>query len=271
MFNLADVLPASLTSVDDSLTANAPELTKADVDAASQTHLYVQQVAKAIAQQKGLKIDDPGLYKSEAWYDALTGAITEWADWVEIAGGKDVKVNNSTHSGSINLSAIMGAVMSLYLGPEAEAMWSALSTLLGGAEDPQITDFMNFWWSHVSKSDTETGLSVGPNTIQSDGQISWAVVYYSMTQVIDDWRVMFISSTYEEFDVSAGGLTLVMDLDNYVNTAQKSVLKYLGDDIANKIHNAPVPKSKLLRPSLSADLSGGLSAKIVNAPRVRGS
>jgi len=34
------------------------------VDAASQTHLYVPQVAKAFAQQKGLDITDPKLYRA---------------------------------------------------------------------------------------------------------------------------------------------------------------------------------------------------------------
>src|SRR4051794_30490174 len=104
MFSLQGARPASLTSVDDSLTFNSSDLSADWVAAASETHLYVQTVAKAIAQQKGLNIGDPNLYGQQGWYDALTAALATYADWVEIVGEKDVQVNNSTHSGSINLS-----------------------------------------------------------------------------------------------------------------------------------------------------------------------
>lgn len=276
MFTLLDAQPASLSAVDDSLLVNAPELTKDQVTAASETHLYVQTVAKGIAQQEGLDIGSPDLYKSVDWYKALVSAVANYADWVEIVGAKDVAVNKSTHSGSINLSAVMGAVMTLYLGPTAAAEWSTLSTLLGGAEDPAISDFMNFWWSRVQKSTTDTGLSVGPNIETPDGQVQWAVCYYSMTHVIDDWRTMFISSTYEEFDLSAAGLTLQMDVEVYTRDARQAVQNYLGADIANKIRNAPVPRAtvRAFGPRMAFGVSESRpdrAATILSAPRPSGS
>lgn len=267
MFTLQDAIPASLSAVDDSLLINAPELTKDQVTAASETHLYVQTVAKGIAQQRGLDIGSPDLYKSDDWYKAMVDAVASYADWVEIVGDKSVTVNNSTHSGSINLSAIMGAVMTLYLGATAAAEWSTLSTLLGGAEDPGVSDFMNFWWSRVQKSSTDTGLAVGPNIETSDGQVQWAVCYYSMTHVIDDWRTLFVSSTYESFDVSAAGLTLQMDVDLYNSLARTSVLNYLKDDIANKIRNAPIPKPTLAFSLGATQAPSDLGARILSAPR----
>jgi hypothetical protein len=263
MFSLQGARPASLTSVDDSLTFNSSDLSADWVAAASETHLYVQTVAKAIAQQKGLDIGDPNLYGQQGWYDALTAALATYADWVEIVGEKDVQVNNSTHSGSINLSAIMGTIMSLYLGPTAAAEWSTLNELLGKASDPGVSDFMNFWWSHVKKSTKNTGMSVGPNVKTTDSQIQWAICYYSMTHIIDDWRTMFVASKYEEFDVSAVGLTLTMDYDNYVRYAQSAVQTYLGNDIGTKILTAPVPKAVLG----GAPVQRSLSSVILNAPR----
>ena len=138
MFTLQGAKPGSLTSVDDSLTFDSPDLSADWIAAASETHLYVQTVAKAIAQQNGLNIGDPNLYGKQGWYDALTSALVNYADWVEIVGEKDVQVNNSTHSGSINLSAIMGTIMSLYLGATAAVELSTLNDLLGNASDPGI-------------------------------------------------------------------------------------------------------------------------------------
>ncbi|MCR6483029.1 hypothetical protein M8542_09380 [Amycolatopsis sp. OK19-0408] len=259
MFTLQSATPASMTSVDDSLTLNSSDLPSDWVRAASEAHLYVQTVAKAIAQQNGLDITDPSLYGSQEWYESLTAAISKYADFVEISGDKNVQVNDSTHSGSLNLSAIMGSIMTLYLGPAAAAEWSTLNELLGNASDPGVSDFMNFWWSHVAKSTTDTGLSVGPNVRTDDSQIQWAVCYYSMTHVIDDWRSLFVSSTYEEFDVKAAGLTLTMNYDTYIRYAEEPVQKYLGKDIADKIHTAPVPKATVLGTSRSS--------RILNAPR----
>jgi hypothetical protein len=259
LFTLQSATPASLTAVDDSLTMNSADLPGDWVQAASEAHLYVQTVAKGIAQQNGLNIGDPALYGSQGWYDALGSAIANYADFVEISGSKDIQVQNSTHSGSLNLSAIMGSIMTLYLGPVAAAEWSTLNDLLGQAADPKVSDFMNLWWSHVSKSTTDTGLSVGPNVRTDDSQIQWAVCFYTMTHVIDDWRSLFVSSTYEEFDVSSAGLTLTMDYENYVKYAQDAVQDYLGADIANKIHTAPVPKPARLR--------GSRSSRILGAPR----
>jgi hypothetical protein len=263
MFTLQGAVPASLTAVDDSLTLNSPDLNADWVAAASETHLYVQTVAKAIAQQKGLDIGDPNLYGKQGWYDALASALAKYAGWVEIVGEKDVQVNNSTHSGTVNLSAIMGTIMTLYLGATAAAEWSTLNELLGNASDPGISDFMNFWWSRVAKSTTNTGMSVGPNVKSADNQVQWAVCFYSMTHVIDDWRTMFVSSTYEEFDVTAAGLTLTMDYDNYVRYAQSAVRTYLGNDITNQIRTAPVPKPVLG----GAPVDGSLGDVILNAPR----
>jgi hypothetical protein len=260
MFNLSEVAPATLTAVGDSLTMNDPALPTEQVTAASHTHLYVAQVAKGLAQGKGLDIRNPDLYKSEVWYQCLTGAVAQYAPWVEIVGDTTVATNNSTHTGSIDLSGIMGAVMSIYLGPEGQTMWTALSSVLGSASDPATTDFMNFWWSHVAKSTTSTGLSIGPNIQTADGQIQWAVVFYTMTHVIDDWRTMFISSTYEEFDVTAGGLTLNMDYDTYIQpvggnpSASSQVDARLGALIGTAITTAPFPTS-------SAALTGQLSAR----------
>ncbi|MEU4518982.1 hypothetical protein AB0F52_09725 [Amycolatopsis sp. NPDC024027] len=258
MFTLQSATPATLTSVDDSLTFDSSDLPEDWVSAASEAHLFVQTAAKGLAQQNGLNIGDPALYKSQGWFDALVSAIAKYADFVEIVGAKDVQVNNSTHSGSINISAIMGSIMSFYLGPTAAAEWSTLNDLLGNASDPKVSDFMNFWWSHVAKSTTDTGMSIGPNVRTEDNQIQFAVCFYSMTHVIDDWRSLFVSSTYEEFDVSAGGLTLTMDYDNYVKYARPAVQDYLGLDIANKIHHAPVPKATFL--------GGSRGSHILSAP-----
>ncbi|MFI5592396.1 hypothetical protein ACIA5G_45610 [Amycolatopsis sp. NPDC051758] len=238
---------------------NSADLPSEWVRAASEAHLYVQTVAKGIAQQNGLDIGDPALYRSQHWYDALTSAIADYADFVEISGSKSVQVSNSTHSGSLNLSAIMGSIMTLYLGPAAAAEWSTLNDLLGHASDPAVSDFMNFWWSHVAKSTKDTGMSIGPNVRTADNQIEWAVCFYSMTHVIDDWRSLFVSSTYEEFDVSSAGLTLTMDYDTYVDYAESAVKTYLGADIANKIRNAPLPRS--------SRTLGSRHSKILNAPR----
>jgi hypothetical protein len=106
-------------------------------------------------------------------------------------------------------------------------------------------------------------MSVGPNVKTTDNQIQWAICFYSMTHVIDDWRTIFVSSTYEKFDVSAAGLTLTMDYDNYVRYAQSAVRDYLGKDIGTKISHAPVPKSVLG----GAPVDGSLSSVILNAPR----
>lgn len=272
MFTLQDAAPGSLTAVDNSLLINAPDLTADQVAAASETHLYIQTVAQALVQQQGQDIGDPDLYKSEKWYRALTKATTEYATWVEIAEDKSATVNKSTHSGSINLSAIMGALMQFYLGATAAAEWSALSTILGGVEDPAVTDFMNFWWSRVHRSSTNTGLSVGPNTRTSDGQVEWAACYYSMSQLIDEWRTLFISSTYEQIDVSAAGLVLRMDLEIYTEDARAAVRDYLGADIKNKIKNAPVPRpNALFSLGLAGPQQTDLTAQILAAPRPSGS
>lgn len=264
---------ASLTAVADSLTYNDKALSSDERTAASNTHLYIQEVALAHCKSEGLDIGDPNLYKSAAWYDALTWAVANYADWVEIVGSKSVTVNDSTHSGQINLSRIMGTVMALYLGPAAEAEWSALSDLLGGASSPAVDNFMDFWWSHVTKSSTDTGLSVGPNMISEDGNVQWAVCFYAMTHKIDDWRVMFVTSTYEEFDVSAGGLTLQMDMGVYNSDVKEALEKRLAKDIKNKINNVPLDSNVDSRHSPRANGgrrgSSSLATKIANAPLLR--
>ena len=269
MFIKAATQSASLTAVGHALTYNDPVLTAEERTAASTTHLFIQQVALAHCQNNGLDIGDPDLFKSQAWYDAITWAFTEHAGWVELVGDKSVQVSKETHSGSLNLSAIMGAVMSLYLGPVAASEWSALSDLLGGAKDPAITDFMNFWWSHTKKSTQDSGFSAGPVVKSTDGFVQWAVCYYTFTEEIDDWRTMFVSSRYESVNVYTAGLTLQFDLNLYKSTAQQAVEERLGKAIAKNIRNVPLlssPRDNRPAPAPGRAPSGSIADRVAAAP-----
>jgi hypothetical protein len=244
MFTTPTPQSDTLTAINGTLAFADAELTDDERTAASYTQLFLQEAALARCKAQGIDIGDPNLYQSDSWFNALTWAVANAAgSWVEIVGNRTVNVSKSTHSGSINLSAIMGAVMAFYLGPEAEAEWEAVASLLGSSSDPAVTDFMDFWWSHVSKSSTDTGLSIGPVTKSQDGSLQWAICYYTMTEQIDDWRVMFVSSTFESITVAAGGLTLKLDMGVYNNGVKDALQKRLNADIAADISNVPLADS----------------------------
>jgi hypothetical protein len=235
---------STLTSIRDTLAYADAELTDDERTAATYTQLFIQLAALEHCKEQGVDVGDPNLYKSSTWFDALTWAVANGASsWVEIVGNKSVNVSNQTTSGSINLSSIMGALMAFYLGPEAELEWESIATLLGNPSDPAVTDFMDFWWSHVSKSSTDTGLSIGPVTKSEDGATQWAVCYYTMTEVIDDWRVMFVSSTFESISISAGGLTLKMDMGVYNESVKDALVARLKQHIQADINSVPLSDS----------------------------
>jgi hypothetical protein len=262
MFTLRAPQSAALTAVADTLSYDDAALAAEERTAASLTHLFIQEAAKAHAKSEGVDIGDPNLYQTDTWYNALTFATANYATWVEIVGAKSVNVDKSTHSGSINLASIMGSIMALYLGPEASAEWAAVSELLGGPTDPAVTDFMDFWWSHVSSTETDTGVSAGPVIKSADGMVQWAVCYYAMTQSIDDWRVMFVSSTFESISIGAGGLTLQFDMGVYNSDVKTALEAKLAGDITKNINNVPLlsgpqPPPGSLPPSRYAEQIAG--------------
>lgn len=268
MFTVRAPQSAALTAVSDTLSYDDAALAAEERTAASLTHLFIQEAAKGHCQSEGVDIGDPNLYQSDTWYDALTFATANYATWVEIVGSKSVNVDKSTHSGSINLSAIMGSIMSLYLGPEASAEWQAISDLLGGPTEPAVTDFMDFWWNHVSSTQTDTGVSTGPVIKSPDGFVQWAVCYYSMTQHIDDWRTMFISSTFESISIGAGGLTLQFDMGVYNSDVKAALEGKLAGDIAKNIKNVPLLSAQQAPPG--AVPPSTYAQQIASAPLLRG-
>ena len=222
------------------LQAGSPALTKEQVDAHGNLMGWIQDVAEGIVKQRG---QDPRSWstemKSKGWFDAWIKAVVEYAKFVTIVSDRGIGVSKSTHSGNVNIGAILDAAMKIYAGGEALATYQSLSSLLGNPST-SVKNFADFWWSHTKQSKTDTGVKFGPAILTNDGEsVEFTAVYFSMSESIDNWRTMFISSHYESVDVYTIGLTFQYTNADWKNYGQ-DIKDKLSPAVKNSIQSAPL-------------------------------
>ena len=222
------------------LQAGSVNLTQSQVDAHGNLTAWIQDVAEGMVKQSG---NDPTNWstemKSKGWFDAWINAVVQYAKFVTVKGDQGISVSKQTHSGSINIGAILDAAMKIYAGGEALATYQSLTDLLG-SPDTGVTNFADFWWSHTEKSTTDTGVKFGPAIPTNNGDsVEFTVLYFSMSETVDDWRTLFISSTYESVDVYTIGMTFEYTNDAWAKFGPQ-ITDRLSADVKNSIKNAPL-------------------------------
>lgn len=229
-----------ITSVKGNLSYSDPsKLTDEYRDAAAITRLWLQDVALGISKQKGYKIDDPAFMRSREYMDCFFKAVIDYTKWVEVVGDQCIDSQKTTHSGELNLGEIMKAMLQMYVGVELADEWLNLTALLAGDVDTSVKDFMTFWWSSVNRNNSNSEMQVGPTFLSEDRECKFTIVQYSYNFQLNDWRSLFVSSHYEEFDVYSLGNTFQIDINVYKDYEDEIKTK-LGVDIKNSIHNAPI-------------------------------
>lgn len=213
------------------LQAGSPNLTATQVDAHGNLTAWIQDVAEGIVKKEngGTEPDWTAEMKSVGWFKAWIKAVVGYTKFVTITSDQSVQVSKSTHSGNINIGEILNAAMEVYVGGEALATYASLNSILGNPSTA-VSDFADFWWSHVEKSTTNTGVKFGPAIPKNGGEsVEFTALYFSMTETVDDWRSLFVSSHYESVDIYTIGLTF-----QYTNEGWKE----FGPDIQAKLSPA---------------------------------
>lgn len=222
------------------LQAGSPKLTKEQVDAHGSLTAWIQDVAEGIVKQQG---KEPTSWstemKSKGWFDAWINAVVNYTKFVTITSDQGIQVSKTTHTGKIKIGEILDAAMKIYVGGEALATYETLNGLLG---DPStaVTDFADFWWSHTKQSKTDTGVKFGPAIPTNGGEsVEFTVLFFSMTESVDDWRSLFIESDVESVDVYTIGLTF-----EYTNAEWQQysvdITNKLSDEVKKSINHAPL-------------------------------
>ncbi len=229
-----------ITSVQGNLSYSDPsKLTDEYRNAASITRLWIKEVALGISKQKGYDVDKSEFFRSKEYMDCFFKAVVDYTKWVEVVGSQCVDSEKSTHSGELNIGEIMKSILQIYIGVELADGWGSLTALLAGDVDTSVKDFMTFWWSNVNRNNSNSDMQVGPTFLSSDNECKFTIVQYSYSFQLNDWRSLFISSHYEEFDIYSLGNTFQIDMSVYKDY-EAEIKKKLGVEIEKGIHDAPI-------------------------------
>lgn len=178
------------------------KLSKLDADNHAKLIAWIQDVALGIQKQQ--HPDGIGSLSKEQRvqieYDTTVEAVQQYTTWVSLADDSVEQISRQSHTGSIDLSKLMEAAVSLYAGIEGLQAFKEFNTLVGNTANVGVTDFMNFWWNHVDHTESGTSLKFGPAFYNSNGMIQFTVVFYHWTFHIDDWRSLFVESDFQSFD-----------------------------------------------------------------------
>ncbi|WP_329789062.1 hypothetical protein V1227_32515 [Lentzea sp. DG1S-22] len=235
------VKPDTVSAVTDTLVPSI-NIPPDELDAVNQTILFMQEAARGL-----LPADVPtgeSLYHSKVWYDTLTKALNESVGWVDVASSSKFSTYEETHSGTLKLGDLVTEALQAIAGNASSSIWSGLNKLISGnSEDPAITDFMNFWWGHTQTSKSYSDFGQSPTFHDANGQPCWGYAFFSVSNYIDDWRTMFVSSTYQEFKLKASGIMLKINMTEW-NRVKSDVVDQLGQDIIKGIRTASLKHLK---------------------------
>ncbi|WP_026752992.1 hypothetical protein [Sediminibacter sp. Hel_I_10] len=226
-----------------SLAIGSPNLTKDQVDAHGHLIAWVQDVAEGIVKQDPETWGDPSNWeaemKSQGWFDAWVNGVVNYTKFVTIKSDQNASSSKHSSKGSVKIGELLDAAIKIYFGVEALATYETMNDLLGNPS-VDVTNFMNFWWSHVKKTKTNTGVKFGP-AIPVDGgdAVEFTAIFYSVTESVDDWRALFIESVNEDVDIFTVGLTFQYSNDDWKKFGPE-IMKQLSPDIKKSIHNAPL-------------------------------
>jgi hypothetical protein len=222
-------------------TLNGAKLSTLDADNHAKLLAYIQSVALGL--QKDLPDGLSNLTSQEKHkveFDTYTQAVQEYAQFLTSVGNESTDVQQETHTGSLNLSKIMEAAMSIFAGVEAAAAFEEFNTLMGtNSNDVGVSDFMNFWWNHVDHTEKDSSFKIGPAIYDSNEDIQFTILFSSMTFHVDDWRTMFIESEYQSFETFFSGRTYTYTRESWAKFGPDIESK-LNPKIESSIKSAPL-------------------------------
>lgn len=228
----------------DSTFAYGKEIPDEILEAWTLTATFAQAAARAAVKNMGagasqettqsdLPSDD---IVSEAYFTALATQFTKLG-WLITTSGL-VKYSGTTKK--VLPKQVVVDVLAQYIQPDDEqVIATVLDALTDGEPDPQVADFLEFWWRHAEQAEDHFHFGMGPLRVVSQ-QPTITLVYFAFSYSPSNqrpgkgWRRLF---DREQLQVQARYLSMQLNLQAYLE--QRDSLKIrLGAKAAEHIATA---------------------------------
>lgn len=238
---MTDTNQQPITGVTALGTLQGASLSKQDADNHANLIAWIEDVARGIRKQKypGGTASMPKEERMMAEFNSYLAAIHQYTEWVSVTDDSTANIHRETHSGSINVSALMEAAVNLYAGIEGLQTFKEFNKLVGNNPDMSTSNFMNFWWDHVEYTNTETNVRIGPAFYNPNGLIHFTILFYNCSFTVDDWRTMFITSDYQSFSSIFIGKTFSYSAEAYAANGPAMEARF-DKKVTDSIKSAPL-------------------------------
>jgi hypothetical protein len=233
-----------LTAINDHLVPMTPAMSDAEREMVATTILWIQHVTTGALKKMGwsdAKISDPKVRNSQEFWEAVQKVITTYTGWVAISKSYNTTFVDKTYKGSIDIAGVVQTVLKVIASAEAAEQLGQVAANLAVSQDTGVSNVANFFWNHKYHSKSDSQFTMSPATKNSAGDPEYTYLFTYESIVQDDWRSLFVQSHYEEFTLSAVGMTLRF----YLNVWQQpgigdAVKRRLSQWISSDIDSAPV-------------------------------
>lgn len=224
--------PDTVIAINDHFTCSS-KLSEKQQQMYSKSLLFIKHAAIGHAKKElgwsDEKIADPDVQNTKEWWNVIAYVVQNHCPWINI----DLVVNNSchnqTHSGEVNMSAIIANVMSLVAGSEAAAQVTALSkTFSDGSGGTDVNSVGTFFWSQKSTNESKSELTLSPAIGDINGNVAYAYAFVYMNHTENNWRSLFVSNHYDSFTCSVVSYRL-------------QILKSEWEDVEDNVNNMIKP------------------------------
>jgi hypothetical protein len=230
-----------LTAINDHLVPMSAAFSDAEREMVATTILWIQHVTTGTLKQMGWsdsKIADPKVRNSQEFWNVVQTVITKYTGWVAISKSYDTTYRDRTYKGSIDIAGVVQTVLKAIASAEAAEQLGQVAANLAVSQDTGVSNVANFFWNHKYHSQSDSQFTISPATKNAAGDPEYTYLFTYESIVQDDWRSLFIQSHYEEFTLSAVGMTLRFYLNIWQqpgigDAVRQKLSQWLGSDIAH--------------------------------------
>lgn len=215
-------------------------LTQEEQQMVSETVLWIQEVAKGLARQDGWESSDfadPEKLVGPYYWDCLTKAAGNYCPWVQLNSQKFHQYSAGL-AGEETVVNAPQTVCGAMLGNEAAQELAALSALLAGSPDGEVSRVADFFWNSKAAKNNQNCWSMGPVV---GGQYDcWTCIALTfMGETPPSWRSLFVSTHYTPSSLTVSGLVLAIMLDPW-RKVKSTVEAKLGQLVNQEIVEASI-------------------------------